>query len=348
MPILDARGLQEQLKQGNIARLYYFYGSDIVQVESSVKKLLKRLTGDTDSDGITRLDGGSLDLSQLADEADLCPMFTDYNCILIHDCNMESMHENARKTLRSILEQVGESTVIIFYVTGFDIYGGKTGKNKKPTPKNKTLIDYISKNGTVCCLEPKTPSAIANDIIISVKKRGCTIERNAAQLLAEECACQTLQIRQEIGKLCAYVDGGEITMQMVKDMVTPQLDTTVYILTRAIVRHRPADAMRAVDELLAMRVDTSYLMATISGCFIDLQRAIAARQSGKNIQMMTEDFSYRFGFAVENAFRDSQGESAGRITKCLKLLRDAEKKLHSQVVNERVLFEQTIVEMLRQ
>ncbi len=348
MPILDARGLQEQLKQGKIERLYYFYGSDIVQVESCTKKLLKKLTGDTGSDGITRLDGGSLDLSQLADEADLCPMFADYNCILIHDCNMESMREDARKSLRSILEQVGESTVIIFYVTGFDIYGGKTGKNKKPTPKNKTLIDYIAKHGTVCCLEPKTPSAIANDIIVSVKQRGCTIDRNAAQLLAEECGCQTLQIKQEVGKLCAYVDGGNITMQMVKEMVVPQLDTTIYVLTKAIIRRRSGDAMRAVDELLAMRVDTSYLMAAVAGCFIDLQRAIAARQSGRNVQAMTDDFSYRFGFAVENAFRDSQGENAGRITKCLKLLRDAERKLHSQAVNDRVLFEQTIVEMLRQ
>ncbi len=347
MPIIDARGLQEQLKNGKIERLYYFYGSDILQVENCVKKLLKKVTGSTDSDGITRLDGASLDLSQLADEAEMCPMFADYNCILIHDCNMESMREEGRKQLRKILETVADNTVLIFYVTGFDIYGGKTGKNKKPTAKNKTIIDFIAKNGTVCCLEPKTASAMANDIIVSVKKRGCTIERNAAQLLAEECACQTLQIQQEIGKLCAFVDGGEITMQMVKDMVSPQLETTVYALTKAVIRRRPADAMRAVDDLLAMRVEMHYLMATVAGCFIDLQRAITARQNRKTVKDVAADFSYRFEFAVENAFRDSGSESTEHISKCLKLLCEAERKLHSQAVNERVLFEHTIVEMLR-
>jgi len=348
MGILDAKGLQAQLKKGQIENLYYFYGSDLLQVENCVKKLITQVTGSADSDSVTRLDGASLNLSQLADEAELCPMFADYNCIVIHDCNMETMREDARKSLREILENVAENTVLNFYVTGFDIYGGKTGKNKKPSAKNKTIIDYIAKNGTVCCLEPKTPSAMASDIVISVKKRGCTIERSAAQLLAEECACQTLRIQQEIGKLCAFADGGEITEAMVRDMVSPQLETTVYALTKAVIRRRSADAMHAVDELLSMRVEMPYLMATVAGCFIDLQRAITARQSRHTVQDVVTDFSYRFAFAVENAFRDSSGESTQHIVACLKLLCEAELKLHTQSVDERVLFERTIVEMLRQ
>lgn len=345
MAIVDARGLQGQLRDKKISQLYYVYGGDVLQVEHSVKKLIKAVAQDMDS--VTKFDGAALNLSELADEAELCPMFADYNCILIHDCNMESMREDQRKTLRSILEQVSEATVLIFYVTGFDIYGGKTGKNKKPTAKNKTVIDYIAKNGTVCVCEPKTPAAIASDVEMSVKKRGCTIERGAAQLLAEECACQTLMIQQEVDKLCAFVDGGEITCQMVRDMVSPHLETTVYALTRAVTNHNARAAMEAVDELFAMRVETHYLMATLSGCLVDLQRAVVAKQNRRTVQDVMQDFSYRFGFAVENAFRDSRGESAKHIARCLKLLCDAERTLHSQAVDERVLFEQTIVEMLR-
>lgn len=346
MPILDARGLTEQLKTDRISNIYYFYGSDVMQVESCVKKLLKKLTGSTQSDSVTKLDGQSLNLSELADEAEMCPMFADYNCILIHDCNMESLREDARKTLLQIAENVSPSTVLIFYVTGFDIYGGKTGKNKKPTPKNKTLVDYAAKHGTVCCLEPKPPAVLAAEIIAAAKKRGCGMERSAAQLLAVQCGCQTLAVQQALGKLCAYADGGEITEAMVREMVVPQLETTVYALTKAVIRRRSADAMRAVDELLAMRVEMPYLMATLAGCFVDLQRAAAARRSGKTVQDMTADFSYRFGFAVENAFRDSMGETTEHIAVCLRMLCEAEKRLHSEAVNERVLFEQTIVNML--
>ncbi|MBP0972283.1 MAG: DNA polymerase III subunit delta [Oscillospiraceae bacterium] len=344
MAIIDSKALQEQLKTGKLSNLYYFYGSDVMQVDACVKRVLK---ASGDPDGVTKLDGGNLDVSLLADEAEMCPMFADWNCIWIHDLNMETVREDVRKAVMAVLENVSPQTVLVFDVTGFDIYGGKTGKNKKPTAKNKKLVDFIAKSGTVCCLEPKSVSQTAADILASARKRGCSMERPAAQLLAEQCGCQSLQIKQELDKLCAFVDGGEITLQLVKEMVTPQLETTVYMLTNAVLRHKAADAMRAVDELLSLRVEMPYLMATVSGSLIDVQRACAARAAGKNAENVAADFSYSFSFMVENAFRSSSGETNEHIAACLRLLCDAEKRLHSGAVDERVLFEQTIVEMLR-
>lgn len=344
MAILDAKRLSAQLKAGQFSNLYYFYGSDVMQVDDCVKQVI-RAAGDPES--VTKLDGGALDVSALADEAELCPMFADWNVIWIHDLNMESAREDVRRGVMAVLENVAAQTVLLFDVTGFDIYGGKTGKNKKPSPKNKKLVDYIAKHGTVCCLEPKTASQTAGDIIAAAKKSGCTMERPAAQLLAEECGCQSLRIKQELGKLCAFADGGEITVQLVQEMVTPQLETTVYMLTNAVLRHRAADAMRAVDELLSMRVEMPYLMATVSGSLIDVQRACAARASGRNSEDVAHDFGYAFSFIVENAFRSSMGETNEHIAECLRLLCEAEKRLHSGAADERVLFEKTIVEMLR-
>ena len=274
-------------------------------------------------------------------------MFADWNCIWIHDLNMESVREDVRKGVMAVLEHISPRTVLVFDVTGFDIYGGKTGKNKKPTARNKKLVDYIAKQGTVCCLEPKSVSQTAAEILATARKRGCIMQRPAAQLLAEECGCQTLRIRNELDKLCAFADGGEITMQLVKDMVTPQLETTVYMLTNAVLRRKAADAMRAVDELLSLRVEMPYLLATVSGSMIDVQRACAARGAGKTADDVAADFSYSFSFMVENAFRSSMGETDAHIAACLRLLCEAEKRLHSGTVDERVLFEQTIVEMLR-
>ena len=173
------------------------------------------------------------------------------------------------------------------------------------------------------------------------------MERPAAVTLAEQCNCQTLLMNQEMSKLCAFADGAEITVQMVQELVTPQLETTVYALTNAVLRHKASDAMKAVDELLSMRVEMPYLMATIAGSLTEVQRAVAARQCGKTVDDVANDFSYKMRFAVENAFRNSMGETMEHLTRCLCLLRDAEKQMYSGAVNERVVFEKTIVEMLR-
>ena len=344
--VLDAKGLQAQIKARTFSNVYYFYGGDVMQVEACTHSLLKAVA-DGEPDSVTTLDGGSLDVSQLEDEAQLCPMLADFNCIRVHDCNMESLREEQRKALLAIVKDLPSQTVLVFDVTGFDVFGGKTGRNKKPTAKNKTLIDLVTKQGTVCCLEPKAPAQAAADLITAAKKAGCTMARPAAVKLAELCGGQTLTMHQEMGKLCAYADGGEITEQMVEELVMPQLDTTVYALTGAILQHRAADAMRAVDTLLAMRVETAYLTAAVAGSLIEVQRALAARQAGRTVQDVMADFSYRFGFAVENAFRSSRSESAAHITKCLELLCRAEQRLHTGAADERVLFEKTILEMLQ-
>ena len=344
MALIDEKNLQNQIKAGELSNLYYFYGSDILAVENCVRRIIKAVGG---AENITRLDGQNLDLNQLAEEAELCPMFAEYNCIHIHDCNMESLRENDRKALLEILKQVSGQTILMFDVTGFDIYGGKTGKNKKPTDKNKKIIDYIVKSGTVCICEPKSVSQMATEIISKAKKQGCTIERPAAMALAMQCNCQTLMIQNELDKLCAFVDGGTITEQLIQEMVTPQLETTVYALTAAVLKRRASDAMKAVEELLALRIEMPYLMAVVSGCLIDVQRASAARKNGRTVQDVMSDFGYKFSFAVERSFRDSMGETPEHIAECLNLICEAEKKMHSGTVDERVFFEKTVIEMLR-
>ena len=344
MAILNEKELQTQVKSGKLANLYYFYGSDISAVEQCTKKIIKAVGG---AINITKLDGQNLNISQLADEAELCPMFAEYNCIYIHDCNLETLKESERKALLQIVSQVTGQTILLFDVTGFDIYGGKSGKNKKPTAKNKKLIDEITKNGVVCCLETKTVSQLTTEIISKAKKQNCVIGRPAAQLLAELCNCQSLMIQNELSKLCAFVNEGEISQQLVQDMVAPQLETTVYVLTNAILKHRTPDAMHAVEDLLSLRVAMPFLMAVVSGALIDVQRAAAARKEGKTVQNVITDFEYKFSYSVERSFRDSMGESPGHIAYCLKLLCQAEKQMHSGVVDERVLFEQTVIEMLR-
>ncbi|MDE5755324.1 MAG: DNA polymerase III subunit delta [Oscillospiraceae bacterium] len=343
MIIFDAKALREQVKK-QISNLYYFYGSDILAVENAVKLILKTMGG---TENITKLDGQNLDLNQLADEVQLCPMFAEYNCIYIHDCNLDSLREQERKLLFQILEQVPEQTVLVFDVTGFDIYGGKTGKNKKPIGQNKKLADYIIKNGVVCCLELKTVSQLTTEIVAKVKKQGCEIERPAAQLLAMQCNCDSLMIQNEIAKLCAYVQNGMITAEIIQNMVAPSLETTVYMLTNAILKHRTADAMHAVDDLLALRLEMPYLMAVLANSMIDMQRACAARYANRSVQNVMEDFGYPFRFVVERAFQDSMKQSPEHVATCLRLLCDTEQKMHSGSADERVLFEQMIVEMLR-
>ena len=168
MARIDTKQLADSLKRRQLSNLYYFYGSDTMAVEQCVKSVL-RIASDGDETAVTKIDGTNPDVSQLADEAELCPMFSDYNCIWVHDLNMETQREDVRKAILEILKNVSPQTILVFDVTGFDIFGGKTGKNKKPTDKNQKIIGYIAKNGTTRCCSSRR--SLANSALLRTVRK---------------------------------------------------------------------------------------------------------------------------------------------------------------------------------
>lgn len=342
MAASDPKSVSAQIKQGNLSRVYYIYGADIVQVETITKQLIRKATGGNEDMALTKYEGNNIDMNELADAAAMFPMMSDYNCIWIHDFNAEKSREEQLSQLIDICKDAGEQTVIVFSVTGFDVRDGK----KSPTPKNKKLIDKISKLGTVCEAAQRTFSEIAKWLMAIAQKKGCTLQRREAENLTARCMGNTVQLRSEIEKLCAYAAGGEITDQMITDLVAPSVETTVFALAKAVIALRPQVAMAELDRLYSMRTSRTFIVHAVATGFIDLYRAAVAWRSNHSVDDMKKDFGYRFDFVVQNAFRDCRKIQPEQLRACIAVLRDLEQKLNSSAADERILLESAIVKML--
>ena len=143
-----------------------------------------------------------------------------------------SLREDQLKQLLEFLPTVGGATVLVLDVTGFDPKNGK----KTPQGKNKKLIDCIAKCGIVCEAVQRTPQVLAKELSELAERRGCVMPRDSAEELVRLCMGNTLILRSELEKLCAYADkGGTITTAMVREMTSPQLETTTFNLAKAVV-----------------------------------------------------------------------------------------------------------------
>ena len=107
--------------------------------------------------------------------------------------------------LKKILGSLGETTTVIIYATGVDLF-----KNKKYlTDKNKRFADFCEKHGTVCNFEYKRASDLGKSISTYLAKSGCTITKSNAEYLANLCLCDTAFISKELEKLF-LLDGRNI------------------------------------------------------------------------------------------------------------------------------------------
>ncbi len=356
MPQTDPKTISAQLKKSELKNLYYIFGKNVPEVEKLTGLIIKAAVGDNEDFALNRLEGRYFDISEFYDMMQMMPMMSDYNCILVNDYNLEKPRENMaglkaediNKKVMDALKDIPPQTVIIFNVTGFEVpvkNDFKTGKSVIKD-KNKRLSDYAAKVGESVECPIKTENELAKDIAASVSARGSLISLDNARELAEMCQSDTLTIRNEIDKLCAYAGKNEITSDIMHNLVHRQSDATFFKLADAVAAFNKRAAFDALDELMQDRDNRGAVLANITGSFIDMYRAACARKKGRQIADVKADFSYVWEFKVKNAFRDSSRMSIRRLRQCIVILRDTNIMLNSGSCDEKVVLEQTVTKML--
>ena len=356
MPYTDLKSVTASLKKGELSNIYYIYGQNVTDVEKLTKRIIRTALGDNEEIALTRLNGRELDFSELYDMVQMMPMMSDYNVILINDYNCERPKDDMRghkpedfnKKLIEAVSEVPPATIVIFNVTGFEI---KTKYDKKTrstviADKNKKLADLAAKNGTAVECVIKSPDSMAKDIAAAVSARGSCISLGDARELAEMCQFDTLTIKNEVDKLCAYAGSDEITRDTIYALVHRQSNVTVFKLADAVASMRRQEAYEALDELMADKDNRGSVLAVISASFTDMYRAACAKKAGRSVEAMMSDFGYIWKFKVENAYRDSSRMSIARLRKCIALIRDTAVKMNTSKTDEKTMLEQMITKML--
>ena len=104
-------------------------------------------------------------------------------------------------------------------------------------------------------------------------------------------------------------------------------------------------AFEAIDELNITNDNRGLIFAAVSGTFLDLYRAVTAKVSGRSMDDVISDFSYKQQFVVKNAFRDSSRMSLSRLRKSVQILRDTAVQFNSSPGDPRVILEQAVTKM---
>ena len=344
MPCVSDIELAKKIRSGEISSVYFFYGKDIATLEAYSKKLVKKLVKADDATyNLHNLNGKSLNLSELADICESLPMFAERVCITINDLDADNLSDNDFKYLCDILSDIPDTTTVIIYITGISLYNSKNALKAK----NKKLITLITKQGFVCEFAYKKPEELVKTVSDRVNKCGSTISKASARYLASQCLCNLMLINNEIDKLCDYINGGEITNEIIDLLVTKQLDSNAFALAKAAVSFNGKKAMLLLDELYSQQVDSISILSAISMSFLDIYRARLAINDGASQTNVVADFNYRNrDFVVKNAFRDCSSIPVDRIRKCIKILSDTDIALKSSRTSPRILIEQAISSML--
>ncbi|MBR1739596.1 MAG: DNA polymerase III subunit delta [Ruminococcus sp.] len=334
MPVTDPAAVNRSIKNGTPAPLYYFYGHDTASLEAFTKSLINKLCPkDAQFMNFHKFEGKSLDLPALVDACEALPMFADRVVVAINDLKLEDVVKEDAESIKKLLTDLPETTTVIIYSTGVDLY-----KNKRSlTDKNKRFCDFCAKHGEVIDFAYKTPSELAKSISAALEREGCRIDRRDAEYLAEICLCDSAFIKQELGKLSAYARGREVTREDIDTLCIRHIESDGYDLAVNILNGNARFVFNRIGELAAQNYDAYEIVSIIGFSLTDIYRAKLARASGRTADDAARDFGYPKNrvFAVRKAFQSCGNMSEAHIKGAIRIFSDTDLALKTRSLDKK-------------
>ena len=230
MPFYDDAELLHTLREGELLPAYLIYGKETYLAEVCLQRILeKAVKKGTENFNLRRFDGASLDMTAVRSEAESLPLMAAYKCVVVHNPNLEKLSKSDSDTLQQILADPNPSTVLVLFVTAFDL-------NPKKSAKLQKLMDQVARVGAVVACQPKTRSDLTRLLRQKFQKAGCEMSSYTAGAMVDRCGMALKTLMAESDKLIAYRQSGEITLADVEAVTHKSLDASIYDLSRAMLQ----------------------------------------------------------------------------------------------------------------
>lgn len=321
MPEITETGLREKIAKGELSGTFFLYGEEKVLVKRDVRRILKKLDiTDFPEFNLNELPH-TTSVDQIADAALAMPFFAERKCVVVRDLDAEALSSAETAKLEELLDSVPETTTLILCFPTLDF-------DAKKNAKWKALLKKAEQSGVSVCYARRSGADLEKYLCREAERLGCTLSRRLAGKIVRDTGADLNLLQNELQKLCAFVGGGEITDEQVDRIVTKNLETTVFLLSNALVRGNYEKAYGLLDVLLQQGEKPISILTVLANAYIDMYRVRAAAVSGLNTTAPMEYADYKGrDFRLRNAANDMRDLSLDMLRESLDLLLDADLSL---------------------
>lgn len=337
--------LNADLRSGKTERVYFLFGEEKFLIKTYAEKIAGIIAEDAREMNLARwkvyIKEDVPKASELEDFLMSVPFFAEYKCAVIDDLDADWLDNDEHKAYLELIRNIPETSVLVF------AYHSIVFDMKKLKAKQKKLMEVCENEGISVEFNLLPQSKVMAMAIRKAEGLGCTLSADNASFLANECGNSLMVIQNEIMKLCAYRQSGEITFEDIQKLVPRKIDSDIYSLSKELFAGRTASALRILDNLFSQQIEPIPIMAALSSHFTDLYRAKLGQLCRKSAQETAAAFNYppNRSFVVRNAFSDASRLSERYLARCIAVLYRQNKLLNSSKEDKRLIIERAVAEI---
>lgn len=340
MRLEKEQDLLRHLKEEALCPVYLLYGQQSYLVRLYAKKLREKAVDPSLLDfNYTYFEAGRTDLDTVSDALESVSFKGGTRFVQLTDLDADKLSSGEWAKLKERLSDFPPQAVLLLSQQNVPV-------DVKKSARWKAICKMIEAKGAVVVLDGRSRSETIRYLSALCSKNGCHIDSALCERIIDRCGDDMLVLGQEIQKLCAYQEEGEILPEAVDRLCIRQLDANVFDLSRLILGKNLSGAMHNLRELLDMGSEPIAILGALSASFIDLYRCKAAREGALTAADVTGAFSYKGReFRIRNAMRDVDRFSHNRLASCISLLADTDYQLKSSRTDPEVLLQEAVTRL---
>ncbi|MBQ3707241.1 MAG: DNA polymerase III subunit delta [Clostridia bacterium] len=317
---MDERELASRIKSGNIAGMYFFWGSEDFTKNRRAAELRRAAAGDDPSfsafNAIDLFFGeGELDLGAIRDAVSSPPLMSPLKAVTVSFSALDSLKEKERTALLDLLrsfEGAVADTVLVVKATsdGFD-----PGTKKKPSVFLREAMKFMN------CVEfpYESEGRLARWMERHFADYGLTADPGVTARILAAAGRSMYRLEGEVSKIGAYAAArgdGSVTLADVDACVARTEEEDAFALANAILAGDTAGALCILNLKKGRREEPAYVLAQITKAIADLGTASLFLAEGRDrydyarTMKMNE---YRAGLFWRAASQASPGRLAALV-----------------------------------
>lgn len=246
----------EDIKKGEFARLYLFYGPEQYVKEQALLQLSQALIApELKSLNYQTMDGETVTADDIINACETLPFMSEKRLVVVKDLPvlLQGGRSNIDEDkLKSYLPRISSTTCLVFYCTD-------------EVNKRKALFTAIDKVGKVIEFELLKQEEITKWIKSMLKRNGKQMEPSALEYYVSIAGNRLEDIYNDLQKLMIYIgDRKVITRADIEQVVTPVAEYTVFQLVEAIGMKKTDQALMLLHQLLGEGQNVFALLALIA------------------------------------------------------------------------------------
>jgi DNA polymerase-3 subunit delta len=332
--------LKQQLKDNTLSGAYLFHGDEDYLKELYVGRVLKRCVNPGfEGFNLHKYDGESAELNDFIDAAQMLPMMSDRVVVLVRDFDLTSLSEDESEQFNAFMEDIPETTVIVFWCDAIKF-------NPKKDKKWKKIVELFEKHGHVVEFGKKDKNYLSKFVMGIASRQDRTISVGDAYYLIDTVGDDLNVLENEMQKLCAYCENGEIDRNAINTACVRTVTVKAFELTKAVSSNNLNRAFEILNVFFEQKMEPTVIMSEIITAYVDMYRAKVSLASGENSEALASDFNYgNTSFRLKNGASFASAMSVEQLRECLFELDKADMKIKQMAGDNRLAIEQLLVSL---